>query len=179
MRARPEEARAHIGFVFQYAALFDSMSVKENILFGVKRKRRLTGREQEELTRALLEDVGMSGTEERRTSELSCGMMKRVGLARALAMRPEVLLFDEPTSGLDPVTAYSIDQLIVETRDKTHAACVVVSHDLNSVMRVADLVVFLHAGRVIFRGGPSEFVKAKNCEIRELVYKAQAESLTL
>ena len=133
----------------------------------------------EERRVAILEQVGLPDTEKRLPSELSGGMRKRVGLARALALHPEVLLFDEPTSGLDPVTAYSIDQLIVETRDKTGAACVVVSHDLHSVVRVADRIVFLHEGHIVFQGTPTEFRKSRDTSIRDLIDKAQAEELTL
>ncbi|MES1227343.1 MAG: ATP-binding cassette domain-containing protein [Armatimonadota bacterium] len=179
MRSQPEQARAHIGFVFQYAALFDSLNVTDNILFGIRRRKRLSGKAGNALVKELLEEVGLPGIENLLPSELSGGMRKRVGLARALALKPEVLLFDEPTSGLDPVTAYSIDQLIVETRQKTGAACVVVSHDLHSVVRVADRIVFLHEGHIVFEGSPKEFQESRDTSIRELVDKAQAEALNL
>lgn len=179
MCLHPDEARSHVGFVFQYAALFDSLNVAENVLFGARRRQKMSPKKCREVTAALLDQVGLQGIEKQMPSELSGGMKKRVGLARALALKPEVLLFDEPTSGLDPVTAYAIDHLIIETRQKTGAACVVVSHDLHSVIRVADQIVFLHEGRAIFEGPPQEFLKTKDTAMRELIDKAKAEIVTL
>lgn len=175
--AAPEEARRHMGLVFQYAALFDYLDVAQNVLFGVRRMRRLKKKEAEQLVCDRLEEVGLSGDEKLLPSELSGGMRKRVGLARALAMEPSVLLYDEPTSGLDPVTAYSIDQLIVETRDRRNATSVVVSHDVTSVFRVADRIAFLEKGRLLFDGTPAEFREAQEGPIGELVDKARAEKI--
>jgi phospholipid/cholesterol/gamma-HCH transport system ATP-binding protein len=177
VHADPERARQHIGFVFQYAALFDSMTVAENVVFGLRRRKRYSELELKLITSELLEQVGLSGIEEMLPSELSGGMRKRVGFARALALQPEVLLFDEPTSGLDPVTAYSIDQLIHETRDRSGAACVVVSHDVHSVIRVADRIVFLSHGEIVFEGTPEAFQKAQHPAIRDLVDKSESLSL--
>lgn len=174
---RPEEARKHIGFVFQYAALFDSLTVAENVAFGLRRRRRCSEKEIARLTAELLEQVGLPGIENQIPSELSGGMRKRIGLARALAMEPEVLLFDEPTSGLDPVTAYSIDQLIHETRHRTGAACLVVSHDVHSVIRVADRIVFLSEGQIVFQGTPTEFQATPLEAVRELVDKSESLAL--
>ena len=109
--------------------------------------------------------------------ELSGGMRKRVGLARALAGEPKVILYDEPTSGLDPVTAYSIDQLIVETRDRHDVTSIVVSHDMTSVFRVADKIAFLHQGELLFHGTPEEFRTASEGPIREIIEKSRAERL--
>ncbi|MBS1714671.1 MAG: ATP-binding cassette domain-containing protein [Armatimonadetes bacterium] len=177
VRREPETARAKMGMVFQYAALFDYLDVGENIVFGVSRRRRLSKSEKSKIVTEQLAAVGLEGTERKFPSELSGGMRKRVGLARALALEPSVLLFDEPTSGLDPVTAYSIDRLIVETRDRTQATCVVVSHDVTSVLRVADRIAFLHEGRLLFLGTPDEFRASHSEEIAELVQKARAEDL--
>lgn len=173
----PERARAKMGLVFQYAALFDYMSVAENVLFGVRRRRRLSNGDARKLVADYLEEVHLEGTEGLLPSELSGGMRKRVGLARALAMEPTVLLYDEPTSGLDPVTAYAIDSLIVEVRDKRQATSVVVSHDVSSVFRVADRIAFLHQGDLLFLGTPAEFRVAQHGPIRELVEKARSERL--
>ena len=173
----PEEARRHMGLVFQYAALFDYLDVSENVLFGVRRMRHLKKQEAQQLVADKLEEVGLTGSENLMPSELSGGMRKRVGLARALAMEPTVLLYDEPTSGLDPVTAYSIDQLIVETRDRRRATSVVVSHDVTSVFRVADRIAFLHLGDLLFDGTPEQFREAQEGPIGELVDKARTESL--
>ena len=175
--AQPEEARRHVGLVFQYAALFDYMNVFENILFGVKRRRKIASKDEAEFVRQRLEEVGLTGCEELMPSELSGGMRKRVGLARALALEPSLLLYDEPTSGLDPVTAYSIDQLIVDTRGRTGTTSLVVSHDVTSVFRTADRIAFLEKGRLLFLGTRSEFKEMSGGPIGELVEKARAETL--
>lgn len=177
MRKEPDRGREQIGLVFQYAALFDYLNVADNILFGAKRRRKLNKTQEAELVRTSLEEVGMPGTELMMPSELSGGMRKRVGLARALALEPKVLLYDEPTSGLDPVTAYSIDSLIVETRDRTHATSIVVSHDVTSVFRVADRIAFVHQGELLFFGTPEEFRGASEGPIKELVEKSRSEVL--
>ena len=173
----PEEARSRMGLVFQYAALFDYLNVAQNILFGVQRRRRISGKEADSFVQDRLAEVGLSGTEHLMPSELSGGMRKRVGLARALALEPKVLLYDEPTSGLDPVTAYSIDELIVETCHKRKVTSIVVSHDVTSVFRVADRIAFLSEGRVLFQGTPDEFERAQEGPIGELVEKSRAETL--
>lgn len=173
----PEAARAKMGLVFQYAALFDSLDVEDNVLFGYRRQPRCERSKEKALLANLLEQVGLEGVERQLPSELSGGMRKRVGLARALAMEPEVLLYDEPTSGLDPVTAYSIDRLIVETRDRLGLASLVVSHDVNSIFRVADRIIFLHAGEVLFNGSPAEFKEEQSGPIGDLIGKARAENL--
>lgn len=172
----PEKGHGKVGMVFQYAALFDFLNVRENLLFGVARHKKLSPSEKERLVTGLLDDLGLPGVEEKMPSELSGGMRKRVGLARALAMEPKVLLYDEPTSGLDPVTAYSIDGLIVETRDRLGTTSIVVSHDVSSVFRVAERIVFLHKGDILFMGAPDEFRAAAEGPIRELVEAARAES---
>lgn len=176
--AQPDEARRHMGLVFQYAALLDSLNVRDNVLFGLRRQKRLKAAEEEAILGPLLKEVGLEGTELRMPSELSGGMRKRVGLARALVMEPTVLLYDEPTSGLDPVTAYSIDRLIVETRDRLGVTSVVVSHDVSSVLRVADQIVFLRAGEVLYDGDPSGFLGSTQEDIVDLVSKAKAESFS-
>jgi phospholipid/cholesterol/gamma-HCH transport system ATP-binding protein len=175
--ANPDEARKRMGLVFQYAALFDYLNVADNVLFGVRRAKHVG--DKREFVKQRLADVGLEGVEDLMPSELSGGMRKRVGLARALALEPKVLLFDEPTSGLDPVTAYSIDQLIVATRDRLGMTCVVVSHDVNSVFRVADQIAFLEGGKLTFKGAPEEFEKENTGAIGELVAKSRADSLQL
>lgn len=175
MKSEPEAARSHLGMVFQYAALFDYLNVQENVLFGVRRQRRLGVKEAQQIVDEQLAAVGLSGAATLMPNELSGGMRKRVGLARALAMQPSLLLYDEPTSGLDPVTAYAIDQLIVETRDRTGATSIVVSHDVSSVLRVADRIAFLAEGRLLFLGTPDEFKASKNPVIDDLVRKARQE----
>lgn len=173
----PEQAHSHMGFVFQYAALFDSLTVRENVLFGLQRQRRLGRKEADEIVREHLEEVGLPDAGALIPSELSGGMRKRVGLARALALQPKVILYDEPTSGLDPVTAYAIDELIVETRDRHQTTSIVVSHDVTSVLRVADRIAFLEAGELVFWGEPKAFLEESHRSIRELVTKSRTEVL--
>jgi len=171
-----ESARKRMGLVFQYAALFDFLNVFDNVLFGLRRQKRISSGDAEEIVRQQLEDVGLREIEHLMPNELSGGMRKRVGLARALVMKPSVLLYDEPTSGLDPVTAYAIDQLIVETRDRLGVTSVVVSHDVSSVLRVADRIAFLASGELVFDGTPEAFSRSTNPQIRELVTKGRAEA---
>ncbi len=173
----PEEARRHMGMVFQSAALFDYMNVEDNVLFGIRRQLQLKGQDQKRTAREALERVGLTDDITKMPSELSGGMRKRVGIARAIALNPKVMLYDEPTTGLDPITTYTIDGLIASLRADLKVTTLVVSHDVTSVMRVADRVAFLHAGELIFNGTPAEFVKSKEESIQELVTKSQATSL--
>ncbi len=172
-----EAIRHKVGVVFQGSALFDYLSVEDNILFAVQRQQKIGRKQQRELAKSLLETVGLSGTEKLMPSELSGGMRKRVGLARALASEPQVLLYDEPTSGLDPVTAYAIDGLIKEVDDKTHASSVVVTHDLKSALRIADRVIFLSKGKVLADAPPKQLMESTEADIRELIEAAEAENL--
>ncbi len=177
VRKRPEEARRRMGMVFQQAALFDSLNVEDNVLFGVRRHERLSRPELATRLRELLERIGLSGSEKQMPAELSGGMRKRVGIARALAERPKVLLYDEPTTGLDPITTYTIDRLIVDLRDTLGVTSLIVSHDVSSVLRVADRVAFLESGSLTFVGTPEAFASAENEAIRELIEKSSARSL--
>lgn len=150
------EVRTGIGYVFQYAALFDSMTVFENVAFGPLRRGMNHGPKLNELVAEKLSLVGMDGTQNMMPSELSGGMQKRVGLARALAQNPAVLLYDEPTSGLDPVTATVIDDLIIRMRDRLKVTSLVVSHAVASVFHIGDYITMLHEGQVIASGTPDE-----------------------
>jgi len=172
----PEEARRHMGMVFQSAALFDYMNVEDNVLFGIRRQLKLSAHEQKEKAKEALDRVGLIGDERKMPSELSGGMRKRVGIARAIALNPRVMLYDEPTTGLDPITAYTIDRLIVDLRADLKVTTLVVSHDVSSVFRVADRVAFLHDGELIFTGTPAEFSKSREESIQELLSKSQATS---
>lgn len=175
--ADPEHARRRMGMVFQQAALFDYLTVSDNVLFGARRWFRLSKTEEVQVLEETLHRVGLEGTEGLYPAELSGGMRKRVGIARALALRPKLMLYDEPTTGLDPITAYTIDSLIVELRRELKVTSVVVSHDVSSVYRVADRVAFLESGQLTFVGSPDEFVKSPQESIRELVYKSEAREL--
>ena len=136
-----------IGYVFQFAALFDSMTVAENVALGLRR-RSLEEDEIAERVREALALVDLTGTDERTPAELSGGMRKRVGLARAIALRPRYILYDEPTTGLDPVTAAVIDRLMVRTREHLGVTGVVVTHDMRSAYTVGDRIAMLYEGKV-------------------------------
>jgi phospholipid/cholesterol/gamma-HCH transport system ATP-binding protein len=171
---QPEEARRQMGLVFQSAALFDYMTVGDNILFGIRRRRRVSKKESEEIVATALERVGLKDIANQMPSELSGGMRKRVGIARAIALEPAILLYDEPTTGLDPITAYTIDAEIVELRDTLGITSLVVSHDVSSVFRVADQVAFLEGGELTYSGDPAGFESSTRPAIRELVDKSRA-----
>lgn len=170
-----DRIRAKMGVVFQYAALFDSMTVFENIAFGIlrgPRRKEFRKLNQTALIRRvseLLRSVGLQGTEKRFPSELSGGMRRRVGLARALATEPEIVLYDEPTSGLDPVTAAAIDDLIVRTRDERGVTSIVVSHDMGSINRVADRILMIYEGQVQIHGTPKEILDSKDPVVRQFI----------
>lgn len=152
-----DRVRLKIGLVFQYAALFDSLNVYDNIVFGVVRHRKRVRREElDELVDRLLAQVQLHGVEHQYPSELSGGMQKRVGLARALAMEPDIIFYDEPTSGLDPVTGGHIDRLIVDVRDSTGVTSVVVSHHLPSIFAISNRIAMLDGGKIVFLGTPEQ-----------------------
>lgn len=166
---RLRDVRSKIGMVFQYAALFDSLNVYENVSFGLRRHRRLSEDEIRAVVADKLSLVGLSGTENLMPSQLSGGMQKRVGLARALALDPPVLLYDEPTSGLDPVTAATISNLIVRTRDQLNVTSVVVSHDLALIKQVANRVGMLYKGKIVQVGTWDEMEKSENPVVRQFM----------
>ncbi len=149
--------RTRFGMVFQEAALFDYLTVFENVAFGVREHRRVQAEELADLVAEKLALVGLEGTEDLYPEELSGGMRKRVGFARAIAMDPEVLLYDEPTSGLDPVTGDAINRLILRFRDELGVTGLVVTHDIASAYRVGHHLVLLHEGKVIAAGDPDAF----------------------
>ncbi len=173
----PELARRSLGMVFQSAALFDFMSVEDNVHFGLKRWSKEKPLAQEARVRLALGLVGLGDSGDLMPSELSGGMKKRVGIARALAIEPKVMLYDEPTTGLDPITTYAIDKLIVDLRNTLGMTSIVVSHDVSSVFRVADRIAFLHEGKLTFVGSTKEFEQSRDAAIRELVQKAEATTL--
>lgn len=177
VRAHPEAARRKMGMVFQSAALFDYLSVEQNILFGVGRHLKLNSKDERALLKDSLARVGLEGNENLFPSELSGGMRKRVGMARAIALSPSIMLYDEPTTGLDPITTYQIDELISQLRKELGVTSLLVSHDLMSVRRVSDRVAFLHKGELVFLGTPDQFLESDHPAIQELVTKTQAAQL--
>jgi phospholipid/cholesterol/gamma-HCH transport system ATP-binding protein len=162
------EVRRDIGFVFQYGALFDSLTVGENVGFGLEQQRRPSD-EIANVVAARLREVGLAGLENKMPSELSGGMRKRVAMARALATEPHVVFYDEPTSGLDPVMAGVIDELIVRLRDNNGTTNVVVSHQLASILRIADRIIMLHDAKIVAQGTPQEIQNATEPVVRQFL----------
>lgn len=161
--------RRKIGMVFQYAALFDSLTVFENVAFGPRRHLRLSDDDLRNLVADKLALVGLSGTENLMPSQLSGGMQKRVGLARALALDPPILLYDEPTSGLDPITAATIGELIVEMRDRLGVTSVVVSHDIPLIKTVSSRIGMIFRGRIIAAGTREEMEQSDNPVVKQFM----------
>ncbi len=160
--------RAGIGYVFQFAALFDSMTVAENLLLGLRRH----GLDAEELARRVQESlrlVDLEGAEERYPAELSGGMRKRVGIARAIALRPRYILYDEPTTGLDPVTSAVIDELMVRARRELGVTSVVVTHDMRSAYTVGDRIAMLYQGRIRQVGTIEEIRQTDDPVVRNFI----------
>jgi phospholipid/cholesterol/gamma-HCH transport system ATP-binding protein len=146
--------RKRIGFLFQNAALFDSISVGENVAFPLRRHTKLPDRDIRARAHDLLVQVGLGGEYDKMPADLSGGMRKRAGLARALSLEPAILLADEPSAGLDPVTAGEIDELLVALKQQANTTLVVVTHNIPSARRIGDELVFLHEGRIIEQGPP-------------------------
>ncbi|MEI7534717.1 MAG: ABC transporter ATP-binding protein [Verrucomicrobiae bacterium] len=161
--------RAKFGMVFQGAALFDSMTVAENVAFPLERKRQFTPGEIARRVAIALEMVDLPGTERKKPAELSGGMRKRVGLARAIIYEPQIVLYDEPTTGLDPIVSDSIDKLIMRVRDQLKVTCIVVTHDMRSARRVGNHVVMLHEKKVYANGTPEEIFTSTDAVIRQFV----------
>lgn len=162
--------RNRFGVVFQHAALFDSMDVFDNVAFPLVEHTRMRPHEIKERVQALLAQVGLEGQGHKHVSQLSGGMRKRVGLARALVRDPEFLLYDEPTTGLDPVLAAAMDRLILETqRANPKITSVIISHDMGAVFRIGDKVAFLVDGRVLHEGDPEYFRTCEDPLVRQFV----------
>ncbi|MCU0772069.1 MAG: ABC transporter ATP-binding protein [Verrucomicrobia bacterium] len=161
--------RSKFGMLFQGSALFDSMTVAENVGFAFRNRTGLSPSEVRRRVTEALEMVDLRGIEEKRPSELSGGMKKRVGLARAIVYQPEILLYDEPTTGLDPIVSDSIDQLIIRVRDRLRVTSVVVTHDMRSARRVGHRILMLHGGRIYAGGSPQEIFASPDPVVRQFV----------
>jgi phospholipid/cholesterol/gamma-HCH transport system ATP-binding protein len=161
--------RQKFGMLFQGAALFDSMSVAENIAFPFRRDKSLSEAEVRRRVTEVLAMVELSGTEEKSPSELSGGMRKRVGLARAIVYQPQIVLYDEPTTGLDPVVSDSIDKLILRVRDRLHVTSVVVTHDMRSARRLGQRILMLSDKKIYATGTPDEIFNSEDPVVRQFV----------
>jgi phospholipid/cholesterol/gamma-HCH transport system ATP-binding protein len=162
--------RKNMGMLFQYSALFDSMTVEENIGFPLTLYTKLTAKEIKKQVEFCLERVNMSKTNHLFPAELSGGMMKRVGIARAIALNPKYLFVDEPNSGLDPLTAAVIDKLIQEITYEFNTCTVVVSHDMNSVVNISDNIMFLYKGQKEWEGDKRQILRSGNEHLDKFVF---------
>ncbi|MFZ4437790.1 MAG: ABC transporter ATP-binding protein [Syntrophales bacterium] len=163
------EIRKKFGMLFQEAALFDSMNVGENVAFPLREHTTMKEKEIRETVADRLRSVGLTGVEEKMPSELSGGMRKRVGLARAIAMRPRIVLFDEPTTGLDPIMTEAINRLIIETQKNLNLTCIVISHDIRSIFDIGHRIAMLYEGKIIENGTPEELRGSQNPVTRQFL----------
>ena len=159
------EIRKKIGFLFQQAALYDSMTIEQNVEFPLKRHTQLPAEERNQRAKELLKSVGMESDRDKLPAQLSGGMKKRAGLARALVLDPEIVMFDEPTAGLDPVTSAEISELIADLKQKRKITSIVVTHDIPSARRIADRAVMLEQGVIVDQGTFEELEKSKNSAV--------------
>ncbi len=178
--------RLRFGFLFQGAALFDSLTVFDNVAFGLREQRRLADAQIRDIVRQRLQEVGLSATvEAKKPAELSGGMRKRVGLARALAIDPEVMLYDEPTTGLDPIMTDVINELILQVRQRRPVTGIVVTHEMKTVYKVADRVVMLYPitrlgateSQILFDGTPEELRRCNEPRVRQFIEGEARERL--
>lgn len=160
--AELERLRRKFGMVFQAAALFDSMSVFDNVAFPLREhRRRVDDDEVRAIVHEKLSIVGLDGVDEKFPADLSGGMRKRVGLARAIVLEPKIVLYDEPTTGLDPIMTDSVDEMILDAKRKLGVTSVVISHDVASAFKIADTIAFLYGGRIVAHGAPAELRHSK------------------
>lgn len=161
--------RRRVAMLFQAGALFDSLSTKENVAYGLREQLTMTEKEISERVRESLTYVGLPGTEDTWPADMSAGMKKRVSLARALAIRPEVLLYDEPTTGLDPINVTRIADLIEHLNGTLDVTSVVVTHDMDTALAISDRIAMIQDGYVIFSGSPDELVASEDPQVRDFI----------
>jgi phospholipid/cholesterol/gamma-HCH transport system ATP-binding protein len=164
-----DRIRQHFGMLFQAAALFDSLTVEENVSFGLRRLTHYSEEKIRAIVREKLALVGLKDIEHMKPSELSGGMKKRVALARAIAMNPEVILYDEPTTGVDPIMADAINELILQMQAKLSVTSIAVTHDMVSAYKIADRIALLHEGHIVEVGSPAEIKRSRNLFVRQFI----------
>ena len=163
------DMRKKFGMLFQFGALFDSMPVWENVGFGLKQHTNLKNEEIREIATEKLRLVGLKDIEDLMPSQLSGGMKKRVSLARAIAMEPEILLYDEPTTGLDPIMADVINELIIQLKEKLHVTSIAITHDMVSAYKIGDRIAMLYKGKIIEVGTPDEIRNSNNDIVQQFI----------
>jgi phospholipid/cholesterol/gamma-HCH transport system ATP-binding protein len=163
------EIRRKVGFLFQEAALYDSLSIEDNVAFPLRRQHKTWAREHTDRVRELLSVVGMEQDSKKMPAQISGGMKKRVGLARALALEPDILLFDEPTAGLDPITATEIEELILKLKTEHEIASIVVTHDLHGAKTVSDRLALIHEGNILIEGTFDELKKSTDTFVSQFL----------
>jgi phospholipid/cholesterol/gamma-HCH transport system ATP-binding protein len=168
-RTELNELRRRMGMLFQYAALFDSMNVGENVAFALRQHTKMKDTEIKDRVAEVLGWVGLEGVEEKWPAELSGGMKKRVGLARAIALGPEIMLYDEPTTGLDPILADQINDLIIDLNERLHVTSISITHDMVSAYKIADRIAMLYKGKIEEVGTPDEIQSSSNPVIQQFI----------
>ncbi|MDX1389592.1 MAG: ABC transporter ATP-binding protein [Acidobacteriota bacterium] len=163
------ELRRRMGMLFQYAALFDSMSVGDNVAFALRQHTGWGEERIQERVREVLGWVGLHGIEERSPAQLSGGMKKRVGLARAIALGPDIILYDEPTTGLDPILADQINDLIIDLRERLHVTSITITHDMVSAYKIADRIAMLYEGKIRATGSPEGIRESDDAVVQQFI----------
>ena len=172
------ELRMKFGMLFQGAALFDSMTVDENVGLGLREHNIYPEIKIHEIIKEKLSQVGLEGVESKKPAELSGGMKKRVGLARAIAMQPEYILFDEPTTGLDPIMADAINELIIHLKNTLKTTSVAVTHDMTSAYKISDRIAMLYKGEIIFIGTPDEVKNSDSEIVQQFIHGSASGPIT-
>jgi phospholipid/cholesterol/gamma-HCH transport system ATP-binding protein len=167
--AEMNRLRVKMGFLFQHAALYDSLTVAQNVGFPLERHTKMSKEERSHRVRELLNSVGMGNDIDKMPADISGGMQKRVGLARALALQPEILLLDEPTAGLDPITSGEIDELVLKLQEEHALSAIVVTHDLRSARTIADRLALLDKGKVVLEGSFEQLADSHDDFVREFL----------
>ncbi len=164
------EFRRRFGMSFQEGALFDSMTVGENVGFPLTRQTSMSAAERRERVEECLALVRLEGVADKVPSQLSGGMRRRVGFARAIAVEPEILLFDEPTTGLDPVTTALIDEVIIDLNDRLHTTTITITHDMQSAFRIGDRIAMIHQGKIVAEAAPAEFRELEDPRVQQFIH---------